>query len=146
VTALRTPFATLLLAGLLLAPATLRADPALTPSGAMRQSPTPIQLPTATRVVVHKAARRMDLMRGNEVLGSYHIALGLVPTGHKEKVGDFRTPEGRYQLAQRAQRFLPLHPGLLSRPGRREARQGQWLGSGWLDHDPRPAQPPEAGA
>jgi murein L,D-transpeptidase YafK len=129
VTALRTPFATLLLAGLLLAPAISRADPALTPGGAMRQSPAPIQLPTATRVVVHKAARRMDLMRGNEVLGSYHIALGLVPTGHKEKVGDFRTPEGRYQLARRNARsdfFLSIQ---VSYPGPADVKRAK--ANGW---------------
>ena len=59
------------------------------------------EMPRVTRVVVHKAARRMDLMNGDRVLRSYRISLGLQPQGHKEREGDFRTPEGRYMLTRR---------------------------------------------
>src|SRR5271170_8201722 len=55
-------------------------------------------LPVVDRVVVHKAQRRLDLMQGGNVVRSYHIALGLSPTGQKERSGDFRTPEGDYRL------------------------------------------------
>lgn len=58
-------------------------------------------LPTATRVVVYKSERRMELLRGDEVLRSFKVSLGLMPRGHKEQVGDFRTPEGRYRLTRR---------------------------------------------
>ena len=51
-------------------------------------------LPVVDRVVVHKAQRRLYLMHGGNVLRSYHVALGLNPTGQKERAGDFRTPEG----------------------------------------------------
>lgn len=53
------------------------------------------------RIVVRKAARRMDLYRHGRVVRSYKIALGLRPTGHKEQEGDYRTPEGRYTLERR---------------------------------------------
>jgi len=37
-------------------------------------------------------------MRRGEILRSMDIALGLMPTGPKQREGDFRTPEGRYYL------------------------------------------------
>jgi murein L,D-transpeptidase YafK len=55
----------------------------------------------ADRVVVHKAERKLLLMRGDEILRSFNVALGLSPTGHKQREGDFRTPEGSYRLAGR---------------------------------------------
>jgi L,D-peptidoglycan transpeptidase YkuD (ErfK/YbiS/YcfS/YnhG family) len=55
----------------------------------------------ADRVIVHKSARRMDLMHGDTVLRSYRVALGLNPVGPKEQEGDSRTPEGHYQLTRR---------------------------------------------
>lgn len=56
---------------------------------------------TADRVVLQKAARRLTLFRDGNELASYRVSLGLRPTGHKEHEGDFRTPEGRYQLTRR---------------------------------------------
>lgn len=53
------------------------------------------------KVVVHKAERRLMLMRGFEIIRSYRIALGLNPQGHKQREGDFRTPEGSYRLGRR---------------------------------------------
>src|SRR5262245_16334087 len=58
-------------------------------------------MPTADHVIVHKGERRMVLMRGDSILRTYKIALGLNPIGHKERAGDFRTPEGRYFLTRR---------------------------------------------
>jgi murein L,D-transpeptidase YafK len=60
-----------------------------------------VTLPMADRIVVHKAERRLDLMRGYSVLRTYHVALGLNPVGQKERSGDFRTPEGTYYLSRR---------------------------------------------
>jgi murein L,D-transpeptidase YafK len=59
------------------------------------------QLPVADQVVVRKSERRLYLLRHGEVIRSYRVALGLVPQGPKEHAGDFRTPEGRYQLTRR---------------------------------------------
>lgn len=55
----------------------------------------------ADRVVVRKAERRLLLMRGDRILRSFEVALGLSPKGPKQQEGDFRTPEGNYHLAGR---------------------------------------------
>jgi murein L,D-transpeptidase YafK len=62
------------------------------------------QLPVADQVVVRKSERRLYLMRRGEVIRSYKISLGLIPNGPKERAGDFRTPEGSYQLTRRNSR------------------------------------------
>ncbi len=55
----------------------------------------------ADRVVVRKAERKLYLMRGQTVLRSFKVALGLSPQGPKLSEGDFRTPEGTYELVDR---------------------------------------------
>ena len=61
-------------------------------------------LATAERIVVKKSERRMFLLRGEEVIASYKISLGLNPEGPKQREGDFRTPEGEYRLGRRNSR------------------------------------------
>jgi murein L,D-transpeptidase YafK len=56
---------------------------------------------TADRIVVDKSARRLLLMRGDEVLQDYRVALGANPVSHKEIEGDSRTPEGQYKIDRR---------------------------------------------
>lgn len=56
---------------------------------------------TADSVVLRKGERRLVLYRQGRELASYRVSLGLSPNGHKEREGDFRTPEGRYQLTRR---------------------------------------------
>ncbi|MCJ7555331.1 MAG: L,D-transpeptidase family protein [Gammaproteobacteria bacterium] len=55
----------------------------------------------ADRVVVRKSQRKVELYRGETILRSYDCSLGLSPTGHKQREGDFRTPEGNYYLDTR---------------------------------------------
>lgn len=55
----------------------------------------------ADRVVVRKADRKLLLMKGERLLRSFDVALGLSPRGHKQREGDFRTPEGNYMLSGR---------------------------------------------
>jgi murein L,D-transpeptidase YafK len=50
----------------------------------------------ADRVLIEKAARKLTLYRGQNVMRAYRIALGGHPTGKKQCQGDQRTPEGRY--------------------------------------------------
>jgi hypothetical protein len=50
--------------------------------------------PAALTLVVHKGARRLDLMLGGRLVKSYLVNLGLSPVGDKERRGDHRTPEG----------------------------------------------------
>ncbi len=52
----------------------------------------------ATRVVVFKQQRLMELSAGGKIIRYYKIALGGNPVGHKQSEGDERTPEGSYWL------------------------------------------------
>ncbi len=55
------------------------------------------------RILIVKQERRLYLIRGEEVVGSFRIALGWQPRGPKRYEGDGRTPEGRYFIDE----FLP---------------------------------------
>lgn len=75
------------------------AAPALfllaTPAPAQELAP----LPVLDRIVVHKAARTMDLIAGGRVVATFHaIQLGGQPVGAKRFLGDRRTPEGHYTI------------------------------------------------
>ena len=50
----------------------------------------------ANMVIIWKNKRKMSLFRNKILLKTYTIRLGFNPTGHKQKEGDGRTPEGRY--------------------------------------------------
>ncbi len=54
--------------------------------------------PEITAIVVHKAARRMYLVAGDEVIRAYDIDLGFAPEGDKLFEGDGKTPEGAYRI------------------------------------------------
>jgi murein L,D-transpeptidase YafK len=71
------------------------------PSSAIASSGVEAALPLADRVVVRKGERKLYLMRGEDVLRTYRVALGLRPEGHKQSEGDYRTPEGKYRLTRR---------------------------------------------
>lgn len=93
----------------------------------------PASLPVADRVVVRKGERRLYLMRGDSVLRSYRIALGLNPVGHKERSGDFRTPEGRYRLTRRnpdSDFFLAIQVSYPNDADVRRARRNGWDAGG----------------
>jgi murein L,D-transpeptidase YafK len=121
-------FRILLLASALCAPLQLPAGPFSSERATAGSAPS-AQLPTASRVVVYKSQRRMDLMRGVEVLRSYKVSLGLVPEGHKERVGDFRTPEGRYWLVRRNSRsdfFLSIQVSYPNPHDLKRAKANGW--------------------
>lgn len=102
-------------------------------------------LPVADRVLVHKAERRLFLKRDGVVLRSYRVALGLNPVGHKEREGDFRTPEGQYRLVRRNPRsefFLSMQVSYPDDEDLRQARRNGWPAGGaimihGLPNDPR---------
>jgi murein L,D-transpeptidase YafK len=86
-------------------------------------------MPTADRVVVYKGDRRLNLMRGDSILRTYKVALGLNPVGHKERAGDFRTPEGRYRLTRRNPRsdfFLSIQVSYPNDADLKNARRNGW--------------------
>ena len=66
----------------------------------------------ADKIVVRKSTREMQLLRGDDVLRTYQIALGGAPEGHKLQEGDQRTPIGDYVIDWRNPRsmaHLSLH-------------------------------------
>jgi murein L,D-transpeptidase YafK len=74
------------------------------------QSAAPAQ--RADTILIVKHERKLYLLRDNSPLRSYRIALGLSPTGAKEREWDFRTPEGSYIVDFRQEHshyFKALH-------------------------------------
>ncbi len=65
------------------------------------QSASVPPLETADRILVEKSERKMYLLKAGRVLREFDIALGLAPRGHKQRAGDFRTPEGHYFIEAR---------------------------------------------
>jgi len=77
---------------------------ALLAAGLSAPGPGPlaaVSFDRADRVLVRKSERKLYLMKGDAVLRSFDVALGLAPEGDKLREGDFRTPEGSYELIAR---------------------------------------------
>jgi murein L,D-transpeptidase YafK len=55
----------------------------------------------ADSVLVVKSERKLYLLKAGRVLRAFDVSLGLVPSGPKQREGDYRTPEGRYRLETR---------------------------------------------
>lgn len=87
--------AILTFAAAIIAGAAAAEAPALTPRPPQRlaSSDGPVDL-----IRVDKSERRMELVRGGEVVRTYRVALGRNPEGHKRRSGDGRTPVGRYVI------------------------------------------------
>ncbi len=81
--------------------AVLLALGAAWPAGADIFEGAPDAMGPAELVVVRKSERRLSLYREGREFRNYRISLGLNPVGHKQREGDFRTPEGRYLLTRR---------------------------------------------
>ena len=67
----------------------------------------------------------MYLIREGEAFRTFDIALGIRPVGDKEHEGDFKTPEGSYQLDMRnphSEYFLSIHVSYPSGQDIRAAR------------------------
>lgn len=80
---------------------------------------------TADRIVVKKGERKLYLLRSQQIIAEYPVKLGLNPYGPKEREGDFRTPEGTYQLVRRNPRsefFLSLEVSYPNDTDRARAR------------------------
>lgn len=80
----------------------------------------------ADSVLVVKSERKLYLLKAGRVLRQFDVALGLVPSGHKSREGDFRTPEGRYLLDARnanSDYFLSIHVSYPNEADRAHARE-----------------------
>jgi murein L,D-transpeptidase YafK len=105
-------------------------------------------LPVVDRLVVHKNERRLVLLHGDTVVRSYKVALGINPVGQKERAGDYRTPEGRYNLVRRNPRseyFLSIQVSYPNDADMKRAHRNHWDAGGsimihglpnQLKHDP----------
>jgi murein L,D-transpeptidase YafK len=90
-------------------------------------APQPVR--PADFVLLEKTTRKLTLFRQGEEIASYRVSLGLDPSGHKEREGDFRTPEGRYLLTRRNPQsdfFLSIQ---VSYPGPEDVAQARR--NGW---------------
>ncbi|MFN3282436.1 MAG: murein L,D-transpeptidase family protein [Tabrizicola sp.] len=86
----------LLLVGLGFIAASLYSPPVPMPA-----PPPPPLSGTVDRIVIEKAARRMQLIQDGRAVRTYSIALGFAPEGDKERQGDGRTPEGEFTIDRR---------------------------------------------
>jgi murein L,D-transpeptidase YafK len=89
----------------------------------------------ADRVIVHKSERRMELKRSGRTIANYKVSLGLNPNGHKQREGDFRTPEGSYRLTRRNARSDFFLSVLVSYPEPTDvalARRNGWSAGGLI--------------
>lgn len=53
------------------------------------------------QIHLQKAKRRLLLLGKGKVLRNYIVGLGFSPEGHKQFLGDGKTPEGRYRIDRR---------------------------------------------
>ncbi len=90
---------------------------------------------TADKILVVKSERKLYLFRGSEVLRSYRVSLGLNPVGRKQRAGDYRTPEGLYQLTRRNSRsayFLSIQISYPAQSDMAQARMNGWDAGGQI--------------
>lgn len=91
--------------------------------------PEPLPLNAkADAVLVLKSERTLLLLRGQQVLKRYEIALGQQPIGHKTQEGDERTPEGKYKLDFRNARSIAHRALHISYPNGADIAQAQARG------------------
>ncbi len=82
-------------------------------------------LETADRILVEKSERKLYLLKAGRVLREFDIALGLAPRGHKQRSGDYKTPEGLYYIEARntaSDYFLSLKISYPNEQDRERAR------------------------
>ena len=87
--------------------------------------PFPLGHEVADSVLVVKSERKLYLMKAGRIIKAINVQLGLVPTGPKQREGDFRTPEGHYMLDGRkadSDYFLSIHISYPDEADRARAR------------------------
>lgn len=79
----------------------LMAASVLMPPERVPTPPPPPLIGQIDRIVIEKAARRMQLFQDGKPVRTYRIALGFTPDGDKERQGDGKTPEGEFTIDRR---------------------------------------------
>lgn len=100
-------------------------DPAAARKAYARTHPYRISPVNADRVVVLKGERKLVLMRGDEVLKVYRVALGRYADGAKTRQGDAKTPEGTYTLDYRLTNSAFYKAIHISYPNARDAARAR---------------------
>nr|WP_317198488.1 L,D-transpeptidase family protein [uncultured Psychrobacter sp.] len=80
------------------------------------------------KVFVDKSERTMQLLDGDRVIKSYHIALGENPVGHKQQEGDERTPVGIYTLDYKNENSIAYRSIHISYPNSADKARAEALG------------------
>ncbi|WP_446831040.1 L,D-transpeptidase family protein [Candidatus Foliamicus sp.] len=102
-------------------------------------------LPVIDSIVVDKSLRRLYLIKDGETARSYAIALGLAPEGHKQREGDYRTPEGSYRISVRkpdSSYMLALQISYPNEADRARAAEAGVSPGGLIMIHGRPLRPP----
>ena len=97
-------------------------------SEAVRSEEKPALSPLPDKVVVLKSKHLLMLMKGDQRLQEYQIALGGDPVGPKVREGDHKTPEGIYLLDRRNPKsrfYKSIH---ISYPDAKDRAQAARLG------------------
>ena len=82
--------------------------------------------PIADKVLVYKSERKMVLLKDEKPYLEYTVSLGDVPEGHKEQMGDEKTPEGLYTIDYRNPKsayHLSLHINYPSKEDKAHAKE-----------------------
>lgn len=88
----------------------------------------PIQNLTEPRIVIKKAARKLQIFDGRKLVKTYTVVLGFSAKGDKEIEGDGRTPEGEfYVFTKNPESRFHLSLGL-SYPAKDDAKRGLTTG------------------
>ncbi len=81
----------------------------------------------ADKIIIKKSTRMLYLLANGKVFAKYHISLGAVPTGAKEREGDMKTPEGAYILDWRKRSKLYNMSLHISYPNKRDRARAKKL-------------------
>ena len=81
----------------------------------------PIERP---RIVVHKAARKLELFSDQTLLRTYRVGLGFTPVADKKREGDGATPEGEFYVFVKNNRSAYYLSLGVSYPNAEDAERG----------------------
>src|SRR5687767_3103937 len=76
------------------------------------------------RIMVHKAARKLELYSGASLLRTYRVGLGFSPVVDKKQAGDGATPEGEFYVFVRNNRSAYYLSLGVSYPNVEDAERG----------------------
>lgn len=82
-------------------------------------------------IVIYKSKKVLELWDKGSLVKSYSIGIGKEEVGHKQRVGDMRTPEGSYKVCVKNPKSKYYLSFGLNYPNNEDAKQG--LQKGLID-------------